>query len=161
MCAFVYKYGFCLLLDVLKYTRIPARVQTKRQWDLKMFSGLVVGKRGRYHADPHLAQHWMLKVGGLYMRQATGKRSMPNVSGMGVFLRTRLPCWAGWKGCMAMLPLGSIKTHSHSNPIFPTLKSSKNKKFMSFGKPLKFPAICAQPRPCSTNTLEIRAVWRH
>ena len=59
------------------------------------------------------------------------------------------------------IPLGSIKTHSHLNPIFSSLKSSKNKKFMSFGKPLKFPAICAQPRPCSTNTLEIRAVWRH
>ena len=35
----------------------------------KRFAGLVAGKGGRYHADPLLAQHGMLKVGDLYRQQ--------------------------------------------------------------------------------------------
>ena len=35
----------------------------------KRFAGLVAGKRGRFHADPLLAQHGMLKVGDLYRQQ--------------------------------------------------------------------------------------------
>ena len=35
----------------------------------KRFAGLVAGKRGRYHADPLLAQHGMLKVEDLYRQQ--------------------------------------------------------------------------------------------
>ena len=35
----------------------------------KRFAGLVAGKRGRYHADPLLAQYGMLKVGDLYRQQ--------------------------------------------------------------------------------------------
>ena len=35
----------------------------------KRFAGLVAGKWGRYHADPILAEHGMLKVGDLYRQQ--------------------------------------------------------------------------------------------
>ena len=35
----------------------------------KRFAGLVAGRRGRYHADPLLAEHGMLKVGDLYRQQ--------------------------------------------------------------------------------------------
>ena len=35
----------------------------------KRFAGLVAGRRGRYHADPLLAQHGMLKLGDLYRQQ--------------------------------------------------------------------------------------------
>ena len=35
----------------------------------KRFAGLVAGRRGRFHADPLLAQHGMLKVGDLYRQQ--------------------------------------------------------------------------------------------
>ena len=35
----------------------------------KRFAGLVAGMRGRYHADPLLAQHGMLKIGDLYRQQ--------------------------------------------------------------------------------------------
>ena len=35
----------------------------------KRIAGLVAGKRGRYHADPLLAQYGMLKVGDLYRQQ--------------------------------------------------------------------------------------------
>ena len=35
----------------------------------KRFAGLVAGKRGRYHADPLLAESGMLKVGDLYRQQ--------------------------------------------------------------------------------------------
>ena len=35
----------------------------------KRFAGLVAGQRGRYHADPFMAQHGMLKVGDLYRQQ--------------------------------------------------------------------------------------------
>ena len=35
----------------------------------KRFAGLVAGRRGRYHADPLLADHGMLKVGDLYRQQ--------------------------------------------------------------------------------------------
>ena len=35
----------------------------------KRFAGLAAGRRGRYHADPILARHGMLKVGDLYRQQ--------------------------------------------------------------------------------------------
>ena len=35
----------------------------------KRFAGLVVGVKGRYHADPLFAQSGMLKVGDLYKQQ--------------------------------------------------------------------------------------------
>ena len=35
----------------------------------KRFAGLVSGRRGRYHADPLLYEHGMLKVGDLYRQQ--------------------------------------------------------------------------------------------
>ena len=35
----------------------------------KRFAGLAAGKRGRYHADPLLAEHGMLKLGDLYRQQ--------------------------------------------------------------------------------------------
>ena len=35
----------------------------------KRFAGLVAGRRGRYHADPLLAEHGMLKLGDLYRQQ--------------------------------------------------------------------------------------------
>ena len=35
----------------------------------KRFAGLVAGRTGRYHADPLLARHGMLKVGDLYRQQ--------------------------------------------------------------------------------------------
>ena len=35
----------------------------------KRIAGLVAGKRGRYHADPLLAQYGMLKIGDLYRQQ--------------------------------------------------------------------------------------------
>ena len=35
----------------------------------KRIAGLVAGRRGRYHANPLLAQHGMLKVGDLYRQQ--------------------------------------------------------------------------------------------
>ena len=35
----------------------------------KRLAGLVVGRAGRYHADPLLAEHGMLKVGDLYRQQ--------------------------------------------------------------------------------------------
>ena len=35
----------------------------------KRFAGLVSGKRGRYHADPLLGEHGMLKLGDLYRQQ--------------------------------------------------------------------------------------------
>ena len=46
----------------------------------KRFAGLVAGKRGRYHADPLLAQYGMLKVGDLYKQQL------------------RVHAWRFWKG---------------------------------------------------------------
>ena len=35
----------------------------------KRFAGLVAGRRGRYHADPLLAEYGMLKIGDLYRQQ--------------------------------------------------------------------------------------------
>ena len=35
----------------------------------KRFAGLAAGRRGRYHADPLLAEHGMLKLGDLYRQQ--------------------------------------------------------------------------------------------
>ena len=35
----------------------------------KRFAGLIAGKKGRYHADPLLAQHGMPKLGDLYRQQ--------------------------------------------------------------------------------------------
>ena len=35
----------------------------------KRFAGLAAGKWGRYHADPLLAEHGMLKLGDLYRQQ--------------------------------------------------------------------------------------------
>ena len=66
----------------------------------KRFAGLVAGVKGRYHADPFLAQHGMLKVGDLYRQQL------------------RIHAWRFWNGRLpegqaAMLArVGDVHTHA-------------------------------------------------
>ena len=59
----------------------------------RRFAGLVAGRRGRYHADPILAEYGMLKVGDLYRQQLRVHAWR--------FQRTKRPCSTGWVTCMA------------------------------------------------------------
>ena len=100
----------------------------------KRFAGLVAGRTGRYHADPLLAQHGMLKVDDLYRQQL------------------RVHAWRFWNGHLpesqaAMLSrTGDVHAHATRSARSGLFLSTRDQRSVGYRVPREWAALTEAQR---------------
>ena len=104
----------------------------------KRLAGLVAGRVGRYHADPLLAQHGMLKVGDLYRQQL------------------RVHAWRFWNGRLpegqaAMLGrAGDVHSHATRSARSGLFLSTRDHRSVGYRVPKEWATLTEGQRGCGS-----------